>query len=200
MATSVRMDQTVTHEQMARDYLAEQFGADAPHELTTVASFAEKALESEGAITIFAFRAARGDNTLQDFYVVAGETEPNYYPAMDLPPDDIYSLHLGTRFMLVLEIQQLAVSELAPSFQEDLLQTLARVAPGEPVQDFRTLAAFGMDGQKHAVCRLRLGPEEIYVLGGDLPLGIYRRVDLPPHVIYRLHLGKVIRMEEEEVD
>lgn len=188
---------TLTHEQMARDYLAREFGADPPAALHPVASYDEHPLETEGAVTVFSFTAARGGNPPEAYYVVAGETEPNYYPQWGLAPDDLYSVHLGTRFMLVLEVTQLLPEELPP-MEAEIAQLLDSVAPGEPIDDFRPVAGFSLEGQRHVVCRLRLGGEELYVLGGDLPLGIYRRVDLPPHVIYRLHLGKVIRMEEGE--
>jgi hypothetical protein len=189
---------TLTHEQMAHEYLARQFGPDAPVRLRPVAAFDEPSLEGEGAVTIFSFTASRGDNPPQAFYVFAGDTDPNYYPDWDLSPDDAYCLHLGTRFMLVLDVTQIPLTDLPPMLEDDITASMATVAPGEAVEKFRPVIAFGLDGQRHAVCRLRLGGEDLYVLGGDLPLGIYRRTDLPPHVVYRLHLGKLIRMEAQQ--
>ncbi len=189
---------TLSHEEMAREYLARQFGPRAPTALRPVAIYDEHALEGEGAVSVFSFTASHGDQEPAAFYVITGETEPNYYPDWGLSPDEVYSLHLGTRFMLVLEVDRLPLSELPPMLESEIVRSLATVAPGEPIGDFRPVAAFSLDGQRHAVCRLRLGEEELYVLGGDLPLGIYRRTDLPPHVIYRLHLGKLIRTEAQE--
>lgn len=194
------MIDTLSHEQAAREYLTREWGPDAPTVLTPVATYNEKALESEGEVTIFSFTASRGDNTPEPFHVVAGETEPNYYPDWGLVPDDIYSLHLGTRFMVVLQIAQLPLRDLPESLEADVEAGLARVAPGEPISGFRPVAAFTMEGQPHAVCRLRIAEEEVYVVAGELPLGICRRIDLPPHVVYRLHLGKVIRLEERDTD
>ena len=45
----------------------------------------------------------------------------------------------------------------------------------------------------------RIGPETVYVFGGDLPLGIYRQIHLPPQVVYRVHLGNVLRLEIEDL-
>lgn len=188
---------TITHEQMACDYLARELGADAPRSLRPVASFDEHPLETEGPVTIFSFTTSRSGRP-EEYRVVAGETEPNYYPAWNLSPEETYTLHLGTRFMLVLQVKQLPLADLPSTIEIDVTGPLARIAPGEPISGFRSVAAFSMEGQRHAVCRLRLAEEELYVLGGDLPLGIYRRIDLPPHVVYRMHLGSVIRMEEEE--
>jgi hypothetical protein len=192
------MTATLTHEQLAREYLNREFGTDAPDQLRPIATYNQRPLEGEGAVSVFSFTAARGGNSPESFYVIAGETEPNYYPDWGLSPEDLYNVHLGTRFMLVLDVTQLPLEELAPSLESEIALLLAGVAPGEPIAEFRPVAAFCMEGQRHAVCRLRLADEELYVLGGDLPLGIYRRIDLPPRVVYRLHLGKVIRMEEEE--
>lgn len=188
---------TVPHEQMAREYLNWEFGTEAPEILRPVASFDRHPLEGEGPVTLFAFTASRGGNPPEGFHVIAGETEPNYYPEWGLSPDDLYSVHIGTRFILVLEVRQLPLEELPSELESEIALLLDSIAPDEPIANFLPVAAFGMEGQRHAVCRLRLADEELYVLGGDLPLGIYRRIDLPPHVIYRLHLGKLIRLEEE---
>lgn len=185
------------HEQRARAYLAAEFGADAPAALTPLATFDEAVLEGDGPVTLFSFESARGQVAPAAYIVVAGRTQPNYYPDWGLDAEDVFSLHVGTRFMLVMEIQQAVVTELPPGFRDELVRSLGTVAPGEPVEDFRVAAAFRLEQRYHFVCRLRLGGEELYVLGGELPLGIYRRIELPPHVMYRLHLGKVIRMEED---
>jgi hypothetical protein len=186
-----------SHEQMAREYVARNFGQDGPGRLSPLASFDERPLEGEGRVTVFSFTGSR-DGRPEEYRVVAGETEPNYYPAWDLSPEDTYNLHLGTRFMLVLQVSQVPLDELPATVEADITGPLARIAPGEEISSFRPVAAFNMEGQLHVVSRLRLAEEELYVIGGDLPLGIYRRIDLRPHVVYRLHLGKVIRMEEEQ--
>jgi hypothetical protein len=60
------------------------------------------------------------------------------------------------------------------------------------------VAAFAAEGAVHAVCRVTVADEEVYVVTADAPPGIYRQTHLPPHVVYRLHLGKLIRAEREE--
>ncbi len=35
-------------------------------------------------------------------------------------------------------------------------------------------------------------------MAADLPLGIYRETHLPPHVVYRWHLGSIIRTERPQ--
>jgi len=183
-------------EQLALDYLSTELGDDAPETLVEVGQFDENVLENEGPVTIFTFSVSLGGNPEGLFFVVAGQTGPNYYPACDFCADQMYSLHLGTRFMLVMEIQRLDLEKLAPSLESEISEALGRIAPREVISEFRPVAAFTLEGQKHAVCRLRIANEEVYVLGGDLPLGVYREIGLPPHVVYRLHLGQIIRMEK----
>ncbi len=184
------------HEQMAREFLRKQLGPAAPAELTLLGRFNERVLEGEGPVSIFSFQAAIGGTAPETYHVVAGQTEPNYYPAWSLSPDELYSLHLGTRFMLVMSIARVPLEELPPDVEQRTREMLAKVAPGEAVTDFKLAAAFSMEGQKHAVARCRIADEDVYVLCADLPPGIYRYPYLPPNVVYRLHLGNVIRREE----
>jgi len=188
------------HERLARDYLIRELGPDAPKQLTPLGQFDESPLEGEGAVTVFSFEASIGGAELQPYHVVAGQTVPNYYPFYNLSNEDIYSLHIGTRFMLELEVGLIPVEQLPASLELDLRESIAGVAPGEDVTDFKSVAAFAVGDQRHAVVRCRIGPESVYVLGNDLPLGIYRQIHLLPQVIYRLHLGNVIRLEKPTPD
>lgn len=188
------------HEDAAREYLSRELGDAAPDTLVHLARFSEGALEGEDDMSVFSFSASLGGNPPESFHVVAGQTVPNYYPGWNLSPEEIYTLHLGTRFMLVMEIQQAPLERLPASLEADVADQLTRVAPAEPLSAFRPVAAFQLEDQLHAVCRLRIAHEEVYLLAGDLPLGIYRRIDLPPHVVYRLHLGTIIRREATDED
>jgi aminopeptidase C len=188
------------HKSQARAYLTEQLADDAPSELVPVAQFSESPLEGEGAATVFQFTASLQGNPPETFYVVAGETEPNYYPAWDLSADEIYSVHVATRFMLVLEVQSEPVENLPDDTRHSVEQALQQVVPGEAISHFEPQLAFRVEQDLHAVSRIRIANEDVYVVSGNLPLGIYRQVDRPPHVIYRLHLGTIIRSEEEPTD
>ncbi|HOA74514.1 MAG TPA: hypothetical protein PL151_21735 [Phycisphaerae bacterium] len=192
------------HEQMARDYLYAVLRENAPATITPVAAFDESPLAGEGKVTVFSFEASLGGDPPEPYYVVAGQTVTNYYPQWGLDAEQIYSVHLGTRFMLVVEVRQVPLSELPPTLTTDLAEALAGVLPGEPVTDIEPVCAFAAETQKHAVCRAKIADEDVYVMGADLPLGIYRETQLPPHVVYQWHLGNVIRMErpldEDETD
>lgn len=187
------------HRESALDYLRQVLGDATPSSLVEIGRLKQSPLEGEGALTAFAFSAAVGGDETRQYVVVAGETEPNYYPAWNLSPDEYLRLHLGTRFMLVMQIAQVPHEDTFAALQ-DMRGQLGGAVPGQPIEPLSAAAAFALDDQRHLVARCRIGAEPVYLLGGDLPLGIYRQVDLPPHVIYRLHLGTILCMESDPVD
>jgi hypothetical protein len=183
---------------MALDYLRAELQHEAPTRLEPVARFDEAPLQDEGRITVFRFTARLAGPEEEPYYVLAGQTVANYYPDWGLTPDQLYSVHIGTRFMLVVEVRQLALEDLPTGIEAALGEELAGVLPGETIGDIGPVAAFRAEDQTHVVCATRIGDEDVYVMGGDLPIGIYRQVHLPPHVIYRWHLGEIIRMERDQ--
>jgi hypothetical protein len=183
------------HRSAALAYLAETLKAAAPADLTLEATFTGEPLEREGAMSVFSFDASlRGDKP-ERYWVVAGETEPNYYPHWGLTAEQAYDLHLGTRFMLVVGVSAIPVEELGDDAAESVISFIGSVAPGEPVGDIEPAVAFAVEDGAFAVFRARIRDEEVYVLGLDCPPAIYSEAELPPHVILRRHLGVLIREE-----
>jgi len=80
-------------------------------------------------------------------------------------------------------------------FTADARAMVNRVAPESSLEDVSVAATFDVEGQLHAVLRVRLAGNIIYLFARDAPPGFSRRTDLPPHVAYRLHLGIVLRQE-----
>jgi hypothetical protein len=179
----------------ALSYLRGQLGEAAPAALGAATLFTHCPLEGEGPVILFGFEADRGGGR-EPYYVAVGRTEPNYYPAYGLDADDAYSLHLGTRFMLVMGVAQ-RPERAGDAYDAagDARAIAVRVAGDRPVEDVRVAATFDVDGQLHSVLRARLAGEEVYIMGRDAPPGFSRRTDLPPQVVYRLHLGVVLRRE-----
>lgn len=197
------MSTQTDHHAAAMAFLAERLGADAPAAIELIGERPGGELEGEGAVSIYRFRAAIGGEAETEYVVVAGETEPNYYPTWGLDADRVYSLHLGTRFMLVLEIGQLPLDQLPSDLPASIAEFVASAAPGEPYVDGGAAAAFVVDDELHAVWRARIGDDDVYVIGGGAPPGIYRLASVPPHAVYRIHLGNVIRAEpplDEDAD
>jgi len=180
----------------ARDYLRVHFKGEP--ELGDGVVFPKSPLHDDGAVAIFPFKAAKDEGRLESYYVVVGETEPNYYQAYDLDPEQAYSLHLGTRFMLVMGVAIVTWSG-ADGYDpaQNAREIAARVAPEGRIDDVQLTAMFAVDGELHAVMRVNLDGQAIYVMGRDAPWGFSTRTDLPAQVAYRLHIGHVLRAEPD---
>lgn len=187
-----------SHEQAAFDYVRRELGNDAPPALCHEATYADEPLEGEGTMSVFSFDASIGGEPAGAYRVVAGDTVPNYYPHWGLSAEQAYQVHIGTRFMLALRIAQLPESKIPPGAQERVVAFIGTVAPGEPVCNVKPAAAFDVDGETYAVFRATIADVDAYVLGAACPPGIYREVNLPPHVIFRRHLGAMILREARD--
>jgi len=161
------------------------------------AFFDRSPLETEGPVVIYRFDADLAGTGSVDYFVVVGQTEPNYYPAGGLEAGDAFVLHLGTRFMLVMGIGLAGDDRLKDyDVAADIRQIVDRVAPREAIEDVEIATAFAVSGDLHIVVRCRLAGESVFVFAGDCPPGFDRRTDLAPQVAYRLHLGRLLLNEQ----
>jgi hypothetical protein len=72
-----------------------------------------------------------------------------------------------------------------------------RVSPSTPISGLSVAACFDVEGDCHVVLRGRVADQDVYIMAGDAPAGFLHRVDLPPPVAFRLHLGSVLRSEAD---
>lgn len=182
----------------AAAFLAKQLGERAPRDLTHVATFDEQPLEGEGRVAAFAFELPptnAGLNPDPRHYVFVGQTEPNYYPAYELSPEDAYSLHIGTRFTLVLGLEVVADANEPARVRDELRASIAACNPGVEAEKAEVAGLFRCAERLFAVYRVTLEGQGVYWLGADCPPGFCKRVDLPAAVALRLHLGRVLRTE-----
>jgi len=177
-------------------FLRKQLGQDAPLQLGDATLLRDSPLEGEGPVCAFQFMLKRVGAEPHRCFVVVGRTEPNYYPVFDLTPDEVFSLHFGTRFMLVMGVAACDVaSRSGYDAMADARRIVDRVAPKQPIDDLSVAAAFDVQGQIHVVLQCLLDGRRVYIMAGDAPQGFSQRTHLPPHVAYRLHLGEVLRRE-----
>ena len=158
----------------------------------------------------FGFTADRSGRGEEQYHVFVGQTEPNYYPALGLTAEEAFNLHLGTRFMLVMDVALIDAAsagqpsehlpETAYDAAADARGIVDRVAPGATIEDLTIAAAFDVEGAIHTVLRCRVAGEPVYIMGRDAPPGFSRRVDLPAQVVLRLHIGHVLRQEPKPAD
>ena len=177
-------------------YLRENLRERAPAQLGKHHVFEESPLEGEGPVALFEFSLASGSATPERFFVATGQTEPNYYAALELVPEDMYALHLGTRFMLVLGVGLAADTDRSRINLDKAVRDLVwSIRPGELVSGIEWAAAFDVDGQLHGVTRCRIGQQPAYAFVGDAPPGFSTQVDIAPQIAYRIHLGRALLAE-----
>jgi hypothetical protein len=191
-------------ETSALGYLNGQLAARAPQALCFEGEFDEQPLEGEGATALFSFELPPGADVGSGaqpggaevkHYIAVGETEPNFFPAYGLGPEDAYSFHLGTRFVLEMGLQVVDVSYEPPTARSLLHVAVRNYAAGAKLEQEELAALFRCEEGLFAVYRLTLDGRQVYCMGADCPPGFYHMTEHPPQVALRLHLGKLIRAE-----
>jgi hypothetical protein len=188
-------------ETQARAYLDEQLGDRAPRELQLVGVFEERPLAGEGQTAIFAFQTEPANEVVAQqpaalhYYVVVGETEPNYYPTYGFDAEDAYSLHIGTRFMLGMNMTLVDAPEDLPDARQAVTMMVRDYLPDAAVGEPELATVMRCAEDLFAVYRVSVNDQQVYFMGADLPPGFYELTEHPPQVALRLHLGKLIRQE-----
>jgi hypothetical protein len=199
-------DQRQPSEQFAHDYLADQLGPRAPATIQFESEFDEAPLEGEGPACLFSFDLAVGNQSDKPgcaasdarHYVVAGATQPNFFPSYGLSPDEGYSFHVGTQFMLGMGIHKVDDSHEPPGAREAMRAFVASYARGVAINAEQLAGLFRCEEAIFAVYRLQLDEQHVYCLGADCPPGFYTLTENPPQMVLRLHLGNMIRAEAQE--
>ncbi len=194
------------YEQLARRYLAAQLGPRAPQNVALLATFDERPLEDEGSVALFAFdlppdpavRAALAGAWNPRHYVVVGETEPTYFPAYDLGPDDAYSFHVGTRFILQVGVSVADPDQEPEGSRERMRSFVAACNPGVSIDHESLAGLFRCADRFFAAYRICLRGQDVYCMGADCPPGFYQLTAHPPQVALTLHLGQLIRAEARQ--
>lgn len=194
------------YEQRARAYLNASLRDRAPDALAFAGWFDEAPLAGTGPTALFTFElpaecspGQAADRLDREHYVACGgEADCGYFPAYGLTPDQAYSLHIGQRFMLGMQVRREAPEAEPPDAREKLRAFVRQCAPQAELREETLAALFRCDDQLFAVYRLRIGPEIAYCLGADCPPGFYRLTQHPPQVALTLHLGQLIREEARQ--
>lgn len=190
-----------SRESQALQFLQEQLADRAPHYLRLVGHFCEAPLEGEGRTWLFTFPLQVGSGASacseseRTHYVAVGETTPNYFPAYDLAPNDAYSFHLGTRFLLTMAIQLVDSALEPPGARAALRALIENYARGAHVEDETLAALFRCEEAYFAVYRARINGQPYYCFGADCPSGFYPLTNHAPQMALRLHLGRLVREE-----
>lgn len=184
-------------------FLTQELGSRAPQSVGEPTPFDEQPLDGEGlsAVLSFDLPPANGVVCATDYdprhYVVVGETEPNYFPVYQFSPDEAYSVHLGTRFLLQMQARGLDLAAEPEGSREQMRAFIKGATPNATLESDELVSLFQVTNQHFAVYRLSLNGETVYFVGLDCPPGFYRLIDLPPQVVLRLHLGQLVRLEAQ---
>lgn len=199
----------------ARRHLSEQLGQRAPEKLVYEGKFEESPLAGEGSASVFSFLLAsssgragcastaesvapNSDAPDARHFVVVGDTRPNYFPGYGLNVDDAYSFHIGTRFAVDMRLGLTGLADEPADARHKLQSALDSVAAGSRRCDPQLEGVFRVDVETYCVYRLSFDGKDVFAVGGDLPVGFYELTQWPPQVALRLHLGKLIRTEEND--
>jgi hypothetical protein len=187
--------------EQAMNYLRAELGEYVPESIRFEANFDEKALDGEGAASVFSFEARVGGGECSAgasrFYVVSGETATNYFPAYGFDADDAYSFHIGTIFMVKMRVSRIADEDEPAGARESLQNLIRAYIHSEPtsIGPAQVAAVFRCEDFVFVVYRIEIEDRPVYAMGGDCPPGFYTLTEYPPQTALRLHLGKVIREE-----
>jgi hypothetical protein len=100
--------------------------------------------------------------------------------------------------MLVLQIAQAAPARLGEyDPNRDARAILDRVAPDAKLENVEIAAAFDVDTHLHTVLSARINGQPTFILAAEAPHGFSQRCDLPPQVVYRVHLGMALLAEAD---
>jgi len=196
MDTPVNTNRIDKYASAALAYLRSVMRDRAPEQLGECRIFETSPLDGEGPTALFEFTIPSASAEQQRHFVAVGQTEPNYYPALDLSFDDAFALHLGTRFMLVMQVG-VATSAGELDVARAVQSLIDSVRPNEPVSDVELAASFDVDGQFHGVARCRIRNQSVYVFIGQAPAGFSTSIHHPAQVAYRIHLGRALIAEME---
>lgn len=199
------MNRRDQYEAETLEFLRAQLGDRAPQRVIFEHAFSEAPLEGEGPAAVVSFELAPEaagpcPGEANDFYAVVGETQPNYYPSYGLTPDDVYSLHIGTRFMLEMGLQRTDNAVAPPEALSAVRGFLIRHVPEDRIKEIEVELVMRGEDAVWVVYRVTIGEQRFFCPAGDCPTGCYEMTEHPPQVALRLHLGKIIRAEPAEED
>lgn len=191
------------YQSTALQFLNQELGDRSPQSVGEPTVYREEVLQGEGATAVLSFElpAANPQACTPDYdpqhYVVVGETIPTYFPAYQFSPDEAYSVHLGTRFLLYMQARGLDLAAEPEGSRDQMRAFVKGATPSATLEDDELVTLFQVGEQHFGVYRVTLNGETVFFVGLDCPPGFYRMMDLPPQVVLRFHLGQLVRQEPD---
>jgi len=175
----------------AIDLLKEEFDPDLEYKLNLEKTFGHHPFHDPGLGALFSFQPLIGKT--DRFYIITGDVLPMIYPDYDLTHDELWAVHVGMEYFIKMNVTEDTARHpgkllsylkmVATVFQEQLYITLT----GPP----RIEKIYQLEDQKHVVGRVTFEDKTYSWIVGDIPHFVYRK-DLPPQIIWSLHMGRIL--------
>jgi hypothetical protein len=178
-------------EQKAILLLKEEFDPDLEYDLKLEKTFETHPFREPGLSAIFSFQPFP-DKTDQ-FFAVTGNVLPMVYPNWDLSMENLWAAHLGMEYFIQMNVTEdkdrnpgklLGYLKMVSTvFQEQLYITLTSPPKIEKIYRFKD--------QLHVVGYYNYEGKVYSWIVGDIPHFVYKK-ELPPQVIWSLHMGRIL--------
>lgn len=174
-------------------HLMEEFDPNLNYDLRLEKTFEHHPFRETGLSALFSFQPF--PDRPDCFFVFAGNSLPMIYPDWNLTPDELYAVNIGNEYFLNMGVTEelgkspkfLAYLKMVSTvFYEQLYITLTAPPKIEKV--------YLLGDQRHVVGKATFEGKVYSWIVGDLPHFVYKK-DLPPEVIWSLHLGRILLTE-----
>jgi hypothetical protein len=176
--------------QKAIDVVHEDFNPDLKCEMHLEKTFEKHPLkEGEQLSALFSFEP----QPKEKFFVFVGNVLPMIYPDYDLSPDDLWAVHIGMEYFIKMGVTEdpdrkspkfLAYLKMVSTvFQEQLY-----IYKPDSVKIDKV---YMIHDQRHVVGHATFEGKTYSWIVGDIPHFVYKK-DLPPQVIWALHMGRIL--------
>jgi hypothetical protein len=177
--------------QKAIRHLKEEFNPDLDYNLTLEKTFENHPFRDARVSAIFSFIPS--PQKPDRFFIVSGSTMTMIYPDWNLTVEELWAAHLGMEYFIQMNVTEekdrnpaklLAYLKMVSTvFQEQLYITLTAPPKIEKIYRFQD--------QLHVVGHYNFDGKIYSWIVGDIPHFVYKK-ELPPQVIWSLHMGRIL--------
>lgn len=179
------------HIQEAVNFLKKEFHPDLDYQLKLESTFQRHPLKGEIQTSLFSFNVDTGEP--QHFYIFTGDTAPMIYPEWDLTQDELWAVHLGTEYFIEQGVTE--DSERKPHMLLTYLKMVATLFQEQlyimKTDSVKIEKVYKFNDQRHVVGHAEFNEKKYSWIVGDITHFVYKK-DLPPHVIWALHMGRIL--------
>ncbi len=176
--------------QRAISYLKRELGDRETFDLQLMQSFSTHPLMGSGEYAIFQFN--RSTEPSKRYHVVVGtEGGTNYYPDLGLSLDELWKVHIGTDFYLVMQVKTLDTIDNADRYVNEAKGIIEKTFGGSLQSSPTVVTCFKYKDEVHAAGKCTSGSTVYSFVVGDVPHFAINK-DLAADVVWRLNMGRIV--------